>query len=297
LTLALQRADHHALCEVLQNEGIEAEYGQDGDDDGAVFDKVSILSQLGVVGQRRGVALNEDLTKDNLQGVHLTIVQIDHSFEVGVPLHQNVLQSKNGDGSFDQRNNDLEQNGEVACTVETGRFFKAGRHTLDSSTDNNKRHDVNCIGDDHNQTVVQQADLLDDHVGGDHTTVEEHGDGQEDHDVLFQNQALTGKDKAAHGAQDGGECTAECAVENGVGIAHQQGVVAENHLVTVKGKGMSFVKQGLPDKTGMLSHKGGIREGSEYNVKNGHQTYKCEAYEKYVVEYFEYPSCRSFYNK
>ncbi len=295
--LALQRADHHALGEVLQNEGIEAEYGQDGDDDGAVFDKVGILSQLGVVGQRRGVALNEDLTKDDLQGVHLTIVQIDHSFEVGVPFHQNILQSKNGDGSFDQRNNDLEQNGEVACAVETGGFFKAGGHTLNSSTDNDKRHNVNCVGDNHNQTVVQQTDLLDDHVGGDHTTVEEHGDGQEDHDVLFQDQTLTGKDEAAHGAQDGGESATDCAVENGVGIAHQQGVVAENHLVAVQGKGMSFIKQRLPDKAGMLGHQSRIREGSEYNVKNGQQTNKCKTYEKYVVEYFEGPSCRSLDNK
>ena len=67
---------------------------------------------------------------------------------------------------------------------------------------------------------------LDDHVGGDHAAVEEHGDGDHNHDVLLQDQTLTGQDEAAHGAQDGGESAANCAVENGVCIAHHQGVVA-----------------------------------------------------------------------
>ena len=122
IKLTLYGTYHDALDEILLNEGIDAKYRQGCEDDGGILDKLLIkVKAAGVLTEvdfGSTGALNQDLTKDYLERIKLSVRKIDSSGEVFVPLTDGVEERDNRDSSLGKRKNNLEEYRKVASAVE-----------------------------------------------------------------------------------------------------------------------------------------------------------------------------------
>ena len=135
-----------------------------------------------------------------------------------------------------QRQSDAEEESEVAGAVELrGLVQLGGEVLLEERAGYDQVPDAHGAREDHSPHRVQQAQLLDDEVSGDHAAVEEHGDDEQDHEEVPPGHLLAresvGAEKNHRHTDDG----ADRGVHHRVQEAADDGRSAEDREVSVEG--------------------------------------------------------------
>ena len=160
MMLFLHAADIDALGEVLLDEGINNQNGNDGADDQCIDHGVGGIDLIPAGhGFRIGVILqlqaDEDLQR-MLVGVgdHLT------GPEIAIPAGNCEEQSNRRDGGLAHGDVDLGKHLEFGSAVHNGGFFDIGRHALERITQQHDVHGRHTHGDDHQPLVVHRNFVL-----------------------------------------------------------------------------------------------------------------------------------------
>lgn len=90
--------------------------------------------------------------------------------------------------------------------------------------------------DNHQETGVHQAQVVDDDVEGDHAALEVHGEDEQLHDDTVARKVLPGEGIAGHHSTEGTDDGAAHRVQDGVGIANPDVHVGDGPLVAQCGK-------------------------------------------------------------
>ncbi len=297
--LTLDGADHNTLYEILLNEGIDAKDGQGCENDSGVLNELLIevivtkgrQVNLGATG-----VLDKDLTQDYLQRIEVSVGQINSCGQVLIPLTNCIEQSDNSNGSLGKGENYLEEDSQMSRTIELRRLFKAGRKRLECGLDDDDVEDADEAHSDDNPSGVNDAEELVNHVSGDKTTVEEHGEGQHDGEVLHPHGSSSGHAVCGQRGEDDAEYAAGANIEDGVSITSDEGVVLKNNCVTLQGCGMTLAGERPHDNTGMLGNMGGVTDGCHENVPQRNEANKGKSDKDDGVDNLKRYTTRSFFN-
>jgi len=184
----------------------------------------------------------------------------------------------------------------MACAVKLRRLFEAGRQGLECRLDNDDVEDADKTHSNDNPTGVNDAEELVDHVSGDKTTVEEHGEGQHDGEVLHPHCSSSGHAVCSQRREHDAEHTTRYNVEDGVCITSDEGVVLKNNGITLKSYGMTFAVERPHDNAGMLGNVSGVTDGCHKNVPQRNEANESQGSQNDNIDYFKYYTTRSFFN-
>ena len=108
------------------------------------------------------------------------------------------------------------EDGPVVGTIQLGGFFQLGRQGFKVGAHVDEVEHRHQAGQQDGNAAVQQAQIPDYQIGGDHAAVEEHGKGDKDGERLFEQQVFAGQGVGQHGREDHVECGAHDGIKNGV---------------------------------------------------------------------------------
>ena len=181
---ALDGAGHDACVKVLLEEGVHDNQRQAGDDDGGVLQQLGQLGTLSGaldVGDHAGLrlALDQDGTKHQLQGLLGGVVQVDHGVEVAVPHGHELPQGQDRHHRHAHRQQDLEEVEHFAGAVHVRGLPQVIGDALVVGAGDDHVPDAEGAGQDDGPHGIQQAQVVDQQVSGDQAAVEEHGDDEQ----------------------------------------------------------------------------------------------------------------------
>ena len=127
-----------------------------------------------------------------------------------------VEQDHHGHGCAADGQDHPGEDGPVVGAIQLGGFFQLGRQGFKVGAHVDEVEHRHQAGQQDGNAAVQQAQIPDHQIGGDHAAVEEHGKGDKDGERLFEQQVFAGQGVGQHGREDHVECGAHDGIENGV---------------------------------------------------------------------------------
>lgn len=272
--LSFDRTDHNASYEILLDKRIDTQNRKCCNNDGAVLNESLILIHTGrcIIADRLLVALDQYLTKNNLQRIQITVSKINHCVEVFIPLLHCIEQCDNGKRSFAQRHNYLNEDGDMSRAVKLGRLLKTVWKRYETGSNDYQVKDHNRLRNKQRPAGIDHTALFDNKVCRNETALEKHSGSDHDHEVLEPHRLLAGNAVSAKAGEKNAYSCTNSNIEYCVSITFDQAIVGKYDLISLCGKRMCRIAQRPKNKSGALSKQRGVTDRSEYNVDDGRQT-------------------------
>ena len=229
-TLALNAAQHHALHEILLDEGVDANDGSGRQHHGAGLDVGSDLHGVACIGTCAGSAADE-LAQIVGNGPFRGRIQVEESIKPVVPVLDDVEQCHGGNDGLGQGDGDAPEHTPQVQAVDLAGFFQLTGESEEEGT-----HQDDVVGGDHAGQDegchgIAQTQGNHQNVVGDHAAAKVHRENDELVDGLAAVQLRLGKGIGQQGAEQQSADRANDGVHNGVAVIGDELAVGDDVFI------------------------------------------------------------------